>query len=659
MKKTLSIFFLLFIIFTNSWATHVIGGDISVEWISQNNYKIHANIYRDDIAGLATMPASLTVGIYEIGTNNLVTTVNVPRISMSIVPLGDQCYSPDPNAIRIQEGVFESSFNVNIPNSTTGNGYYVQTEIYARNTIAVNLDNFNDYGMTFYCEIPDPAIGQNSSPQFSNYPADAYFCINSNKTFNFNTTDPDGDSLVYSLVTPLSSNTTAGGNFTTAGSGAYPYYPTVPWNVGGGYSLSNIVGGSSPMSIDPVTGDITAIPSIQGVFTFAVRVEEYRNGVKIGEIRRDVQYNSLNCTSGNAPSFLNTVPVMGQTIQIPYNKLYCKDLIFSDANATDTLYFEMISPIFDSGAYIPTLTPDINGDYHYFYDYNGTSWNDSVVIPPNQFDATLNSYWNIGTVANRFCWTPKCNQIGETFPFQVNAFSLGCDGKSQDSILFNIEVMPPVVDFKSIPDEDIPYGQNYCRDISFKDTSIVDQLQITVNSSIFDLGASFPNLSNTYAYNDSVITNVPNSAASTEYLGAQVCWIPDCEQIGQTYNVTARLRSLDCPSGIDELISFDLSVTPPFDTLEVIPNIFSPNGDGMNDVFKVGGISNPCDDEISISIFDRWGKLVYESDEPEFEWDGKNKGGKEVASGTYFIIIQGVFAGEKIDLEKRIVTVLR
>ena len=657
MKKTLFLFISTFFLFTYANASHIIGGDISVEWVSQNNYKIHANIYRDDIAGQATMPGSLTVGIYQIGTNNLVTTVNVPRVSIGIVPLGDACYSPDPNLIRIEEGVFESSFSVNIPNYA--NGYYIQTEIYSRNALSDNLMNPDSYGMSFYCEIPDPALGENSSPQFSSYPSDAYFCINSPKTFNFNTVDPDGDSLVYSLVTPLSSNNVFGGNTTTSGVGAYPYYPTVPWNTGAGYSLTNIVGGSSPMTIDPITGDMIAAPSIQGVFTFAVRVEEFRNGTKIGEIRRDVQYNSLNCTSANPPSFLNSVPTMGQTIQIPYNKVYCKDLIFSDANTTDTLYFEMISTIFDSGAYLPTLTPDVNGDYHYFYNYNGQSWTDSVVIPPNQFDANQNSYWNIGTVANRFCWTPTCNQIGETFPFQVNAFSLGCDGKSQDSILFNIEVLPPVVDFKSINDRSIPYGENYCRDVSFKDTSVVDLLQISINSSIFDLEANFPPVANTYPYNDSVITNVPNSAPSTEMVGSQFCWVPGCEQIGSTFHVEAKLKSLDCPTAINELISFNLTVTPPFDTLDVIPNVFSPNGDGMNDVYRVGGISNPCDDQLTVSIFNRWGKEVYKSEKPDFEWDGKNKSGKEVASGTYFVVIQGVYAGETIAVEKRIVTVLR
>ncbi|MGE0562299.1 MAG: gliding motility-associated C-terminal domain-containing protein [Flavobacteriales bacterium] len=652
MKKLLLAIFVLFNTI-NLVASHIIGGDISVIGLGSNNFKIKANVYRDDINGLASMATSLTVGIYQIGTNNLVTTVNVPRTSLSIVTLGDLCYVPDPNSIKIEEGIFESS-SFFLPNYV--NGYYVHTQIYARNTLAINV-NTSTEGMSFYCEIPNPVMGLNSNPQFTGYPADAYFCVNSSKTFNFEVVDPDGDSLVYSLVTPLGSSGTTNG--TVPGTGVYPYYPSIPWNTGSGFNLSNIVGGATPMSINATTGDITASPSLQGVFTFAVRIEEFRNGVKIGETRRDVQYNSLNCTSGNPPTFLNSSPVMGETIPIMYNKLYCKDLVFNDINATDTLYIETISEIFDSGAYLPTITPDINGNHHYYYNYNGTSWSDSVVIPPNQFEASTGYYWNIGTVALRFCWTPSCNDLFKSFSVQVNAFSLGCDGKSQDSILFNLDVVPPPVNFSTLGDIMVPYGTDYCQDISFKDTSLVDLIKIDISSSIFSNGAVFPTLPNNYVYSDSIITNVPNTSSNTQALGSRYCWTPDCEHIGNVYGLRAILSSIDCPQAIQDTISFDITVTPPFDTLEFVPNVFTPNGDGMNDVFQISGISNPCNDNIALKIYNRWGIEIFESSDPIFEWDGKNKSGNEVPSGTYYLIVTGTFGSETIPIEKRIISLMR
>jgi gliding motility-associated-like protein len=70
-----------------------------------------------------------------------------------------------------------------------------------------------------------------------------------------------------------------------------------------------------------------------------------------------------------------------------------------------------------------------------------------------------------------------------------------------------------------------------------------------------------------------------------------------------------------------------------------IPNVFTPNGDGSNDVFfvRMANLST-----IKMSIYDRWGNLVYaleNSNNGNVEWDGKNQLGKEVAEGTYFYIV--------------------
>ncbi|MBK9284860.1 MAG: gliding motility-associated C-terminal domain-containing protein [Sphingobacteriaceae bacterium] len=70
-----------------------------------------------------------------------------------------------------------------------------------------------------------------------------------------------------------------------------------------------------------------------------------------------------------------------------------------------------------------------------------------------------------------------------------------------------------------------------------------------------------------------------------------------------------------------------------------VPNVFTPNGDGNNDVFflKVANLT-----EINAVILDRWGNKVYEttSSTGNIAWDGKNFSGKECASGVYFYIIK-------------------
>ncbi len=307
MKKTLLLSIILFLLIPLTKATHIIGGDISIQWVSQNNYRIKLRMYRDDVnaAQGAHMPDSIQIGIYDALTHSQVVTQTLHRISLGLVNLGDLCYTPDTNTLRIEEGIFMSAIDLFIPNNP--NGYYLSSEITARNLLALNVQG--GVTMTWMATMADPAIGQNSSPDFGNYPNDPYLCINTPKPNQFSINDSDGDSLSYSLVEPLT--TWTGSNGTSPGSGVYPYYPPLTWNAG--FSLSNIIGGTNPMTIDPTTGIIIGEPSIQGFYTFAVKVEEFRdttlaqNGpkVKIGETRRDVQYQSLNCASNNNNASFN------------------------------------------------------------------------------------------------------------------------------------------------------------------------------------------------------------------------------------------------------------------------------------------------------------------------------------------------------------------
>ena len=68
-----------------------------------------------------------------------------------------------------------------------------------------------------------------------------------------------------------------------------------------------------------------------------------------------------------------------------------------------------------------------------------------------------------------------------------------------------------------------------------------------------------------------------------------------------------------------------INIPDPFSDL-FIPNAFSPNGDGENDVFKLLGISE-CINTLHIEIFNRLGEKVYESSNPFFQWDGNYSNG--------------------------------
>jgi gliding motility-associated-like protein len=71
-------------------------------------------------------------------------------------------------------------------------------------------------------------------------------------------------------------------------------------------------------------------------------------------------------------------------------------------------------------------------------------------------------------------------------------------------------------------------------------------------------------------------------------------------------------------------------------TIVIIPNIFSPNGDGVNDIFSIRatGISN-----FDCKIYDRWGLLLYEWTGINGGWNGKGVNGNNSPEGTYFYLI--------------------
>jgi len=69
----------------------------------------------------------------------------------------------------------------------------------------------------------------------------------------------------------------------------------------------------------------------------------------------------------------------------------------------------------------------------------------------------------------------------------------------------------------------------------------------------------------------------------------------------------------------------------------VIPNVFSPNGDGKNDAFKV---TNLCPGfKFEMSIYNRWGELMFVTDSNRAGWDGNSAAGVPAVNGTYYYVI--------------------
>jgi gliding motility-associated-like protein len=68
-----------------------------------------------------------------------------------------------------------------------------------------------------------------------------------------------------------------------------------------------------------------------------------------------------------------------------------------------------------------------------------------------------------------------------------------------------------------------------------------------------------------------------------------------------------------------------------------VPNVFTPNNDGTNDIFKITSDRNLS--KIEMIIYDRWGIEVFRSEKEGFGWDGKTSSGIDATEGAYFYVI--------------------
>jgi gliding motility-associated-like protein len=99
-----------------------------------------------------------------------------------------------------------------------------------------------------------------------------------------------------------------------------------------------------------------------------------------------------------------------------------------------------------------------------------------------------------------------------------------------------------------------------------------------------------------------------------------------------TYQITA-IVEYDCYT---ETVTQNITVVDCTDTITTMPafefpNIFTPNSDGINDLFEIQNLP----ENTEVIILNRWGKLVYSSANYQNYWDGKDTSGKELADGVY------------------------
>ena len=88
----------------------------------------------------------------------------------------------------------------------------------------------------------------------------------------------------------------------------------------------------------------------------------------------------------------------------------------------------------------------------------------------------------------------------------------------------------------------------------------------------------------------------------------------------------------------------------------IAPNVFTPNGDGSNDEYKVISVNI---ERFDMKIYDRWGVLLYELPVAAQSWDGRTKTGMPVSTGTYYYVISATGLDNKVYNLKGFIMLLR
>jgi gliding motility-associated-like protein len=139
-----------------------------------------------------------------------------------------------------------------------------------------------------------------------------------------------------------------------------------------------------------------------------------------------------------------------------------------------------------------------------------------------------------------------------------------------------------------------------------------------------------------------LITTVSGGSGNFSYswtptvgLTCDTCPNPVLSAAGQSleYYVTVHDRS---PGGCSNMDSVSV-VFLPCDLNTLIPNVFTPNSDGVNDVLYVNGLCTNTN--FMFTVYDRWGVIMFQTDKRGNGWDGRTIAGGPAQDGIYYYII--------------------
>jgi len=327
MKKYILLLVSCFLLSASARATHNRAGEITYRKISNLTYEATITTYTKESSPADRPYLEIFWGD---GSSDTIQRINEPG----------EMIGPD-----VKKNIY-----IGVHTYSTIGSYCMYFEDPNRNAGVINIPN--SVNVPFYvstCLYMNPFLGANNSPILLNPPIDDA-CINRVYIHNPGAYDPDGDSLSYELTVCL------------------------------GYLGEPVPGYTLPPGIDvnPYTGDFTwNVPTAIGEYNFAMYIHEWRNGILIGTVTRDMQITVVSCDN-NPPEIHTITDTCVEAGTLLEFMVYGTD--------PDNDYLTMTST---SGLYAYTGNPS-----------------------PPEFPATFPQPVNgVGSVSAEFSWQTACSDV--------------------------------------------------------------------------------------------------------------------------------------------------------------------------------------------------------------------------------------------------------
>jgi len=334
MKKLVKVLFVLLISlssYSGAKATHMMGSDLTWKCVGQDSFLIKLVVYRDcNGVYLSSTPITFTCATTGATITSLSIGVGTP---VDITPVcNSSCTRCQSTSCSFPYGIHRFTMQGIVKLSGAGSccSIRISWEQAARNsniTTGAADQNFYIEAKLNRCQNPC-----DNSPTFTNAPI-AILCVGQDFTFNHGVQDVDvnstgglADSLTYEWAEPLATT-----NSPIPYLGSYTYDKAIYfWGF-----PNDALPFPRGIHLDPQSGDIQFRPMKAEVTIMVIKVNEFRNGVKIAEIRRDLQIIVIQCTNNNPPTIMTPNNVRSKNVcagdAVTFN------FTTSDPNAPDTV----------------------------------------------------------------------------------------------------------------------------------------------------------------------------------------------------------------------------------------------------------------------------------------------------------------------------------